>query len=481
MIRIANGQGFWGDWLEAPVRLVEQGPIDYLTLDYLAEITMSIMQKQKSRDPRQGYARDFVEVMARVLPDCIDRNIKVVANAGGVNPRACSAAIALVARSLGLSGRLQIGIVAGDDIMDRLDHLLETGIGLENMEDGQPLRDIRDRVQSANVYFGAAPIAEALNRGAQVVITGRTTDTGLALGPMLHEFKWSTDDWNRLAAGTIAGHIIECGAQCTGGNSQVDWKSIRDFASIGYPIVEASEDGSFVVTKHAGTGGRITVAGIKEQLLYEMGDPRTYITPDCIADFTTIRLEQAGEDRVRVSGIEGRPSTDFYKVSISYSAGYKAVGSLVYSWPDAVDKARAADAILRQRLEALGLKFDRVHSEIIGAGALHGHIASQMASQSDASTRQIAARMIGSATGQAGSLEPYSPELPEVLLRVGVRARTKDPIERFVKELAPLGLNGPPTVCGLGGGRPKVEEIVAYWPALIPKSLVSPEIEIVSA
>jgi hypothetical protein len=370
--------------------------------------------------------------------------------------------------------------------MDRLDQLLESGTGLENMEDGQPLRNIRDRVQSANVYFGAAPIAEALSKGAQVVITGRTTDTGLALGPMLHEFKWRPDDWNRLAAGTIAGHIIECGAQCTGGNSQVDWKSIRDFVSIGYPIVEASRDGSFVVTKHQGTGGRITVAGIKEQLLYEMGDPRTYITPDCIADFTTVRLDQEGEDRVRVSGIEGRESTDFYKVSISYSAGYKAVGSLVYSWPDAVDKARAADSILRRRLDELGLKFDRVHSEIIGAGALHGDLASQTANQEAASiARQIRAQMTagatGGATGHEETLESCSPELPEVLLRVGVRARTKDPIERFVKELAPLGLNGPPTVCGLGGGRPKVEEIVAYWPALIPKSLVSPEIEIVPA
>jgi hypothetical protein len=454
MIRIANGQGFWGDSLEAPVQLVQQGPIDYLTLDYLAEITMSIMQKQKSRDPRQGYARDFVEVMARVLPTCIDRNIKVVANAGGVNPHACSAAVAQIARSLGLSGRLQIGVVAGDDIMDRLDSLFQNGIRLENMEDGKPLHDIRDRVQSANVYFGAAPIAEALNAGAQVVITGRTTDTGLALGPMLHEFKWRADDWNRLAAGTIAGHIIECGAQCTGGNSQVDWKSISDFSSIGYPIVEASEDGSFVVTKHEGTGGRITVAGIKEQLLYEMGDPRTYITPDCVADFTTIRLEQEADDRVRVSGIGGRKSTDFYKVSVSYSAGYKAVGSLVYSWPDAVEKARAADSILRQRLDAIGLKFEGVHTEIIGAGALHG---------------------------QQVTTASYRPELPEVLLRVGVRAGTREPVERFVKELAPLGLNGPPTVCGLGGGRPKVEEIVAYWPALIPKSVVSPEIQIVAA
>jgi hypothetical protein len=448
-IRIANGQGFWGDSLEAPVQLVERGPIDYLTLDYLAEITMSIMQKQRARDPRFGYAHDFIGVMARILPACIEKNIKVVANAGGVNPQSCSAAVAEVARKLGLAGKVKIGIVAGDDIMASLDELIARGIALENMEDGQPLASIRDRVQSANVYFGAAPIADALKQGAQIIITGRCTDTGLTLGPMIHEFGWPADDWDRLASGTIAGHIIECGAQCTGGNCQVDWKSIPEVWDIGYPIVEAREDGSFSVTKHAGTGGRITVAGIKEQLMYEMGEPRQYITPDCIADFTTVRLEQAGTDVVRVSGIKGAPATDSYKVSISYSAGYKAVGSLIYSWPEAYDKARAADAILRRRLDRLGLKFDEMRSEFVGAGALHGELAG----------------------------DP-SPDLPEVLLRVGVRSENKAAIERFVKELAPLGLNGPPTVCGLGGGRPKVEEIVAYWPALMPKSAVAPKVKV---
>jgi hypothetical protein len=448
-IRIANGQGFWGDSLEAPVQLVERGPIDYLTLDYLAEITMSIMQKQRSRDPRSGYAHDFIGVMARILTACVDKNIKVVANAGGVNPQSCSAAVAEVARKLGLAGKLKVGIVAGDDIMGRLDAFIEQGILLENMEDGEPLSTIRDRVQSANVYFGAGPIAEALDGGAQIIITGRCTDTGLTLGPMMHEFGWPADDWDRLAAGTIAGHIIECGAQCTGGNCQVDWKAIPDLWDIGYPIVEANDDGTFSVTKHAGTGGRITVAGITEQLMYEMGEPQRYITPDCIADFTTVRLQQAAADVVRVSGIKGRAATDSYKVSISYSAGYKAIGSLVYSWPDAYAKAVSADEILRRRVAALELNFDKVHSEIIGAGALHGELAGAP-----------------------------SPELPEVLLRVGVRSQDKASVERFVKELAPLGLNGPPTVCGLGGGRPKVEEIVAYWPALMPKSAVTPSVEV---
>ncbi len=447
-IRIANGQGFWGDWLEAPVQLVERGQIDYLTLDYLAEITMSIMQKQKSRDPRFGYAHDFVPVIARILPTCVERNIKAVANAGGVNPHSCAEAVSEVARKLGLD--VKIGIVAGDDIVARLDEMISEGLEFNNLDTGEPLSTVRERVQSANVYFGAAPIADALNEGAQIVITGRCTDTGLALGPMMHEFKWSRDDWNLLAAGTIAGHIIECGAQTTGGNCQVDWASIPDLWDIGYPIVEAHKDGTFTVTKHEGTGGRVTVAGVKEQLIYEMGDPRSYITPDCIADFTSVHLEQAGDNRVRVSGVEGRAATEFYKVSISHFAGYKATGALIYSWPDAYKKAKAADAMLRRRLDALGLKFDAMLSEIVGANACHKDLAG----------------------------EP-SVDIAEVLLRFAVRSENKAMVERFTKELAPLGLSGPPTVCGLGSGRPKTEEIVAYWPALMPKSAIAPKVEII--
>src|ERR1043166_8414504 len=225
-IRIAAGQGFWGDLPEAPVRQVEGGPIDYLMLDYLAEVTMSIMQKQKARDPNAAYARDFVPLMKQILPACVERDIKVVANAGGVNVPGCAAAVAEVARGLGLAGKLKIGIVTGDDILDRIDDLLSRGIELRNMDTGEPLSTVRDRIQSANAYLGAAPMVDALDQGARVVITGRATDTGLTLAPMIHEFGWSNNDWNRLAAGTIAGHIIECGAQASGGNCQYEWRSI---------------------------------------------------------------------------------------------------------------------------------------------------------------------------------------------------------------------------------------------------------------
>ena len=449
-IRIAAGQGFWGDLPDAPVRQVEGGPIDYLMLDYLAEVTMSIMQKQRSRDPSAGYAKDFVPLMKEILPACVERNIRVTANAGGVNVEGCANAIRHVGRELGLGGKLRIGIVIGDDIMAKLDELLSRGIELRNMDTGAALSTVRERIQSANVYLGAAPMVEALNRGAQIVITGRATDTGLTLAPLMHEFGWAADDWNKMAAGTIAGHLIECGAQCSGGNCQYEWRSIPNLANVGFPIVEATPDGNFVITKHEGTGGWVIIPSIKEQLVYEMGDPHSYITPDCIADFTTVRLEYEGRDRVRVYGIEGRPATETFKVSISYSAGYKAVGTLVYSWPEAYDKAQAADRILRARLDRLGLKFGQILTEFVGANATHGPIAGAPPA-----------------------------DLPEVQLRVGVRSEDRKAVERFTKEIAPLVLTGPPGVTGFAGGRPKVEEIVAYWPALIPKGEINPTVSII--
>ena len=448
-IRIAAGQGFWGDLPDAPVRQVEGGPIDYLMLDYLAEVTMSIMQKQKARDRAAGYARDFVPLMKQILLVCVERDIKVIANAGGVNVEGCAGAVRETARDLGLQGKLKIGIVTGDDIMDRIDYFLGRGIELRNMDTGQPLVTVRDRIQSANAYLGAQPIVEALDGGSQVVVTGRATDTGLTLAPMIHEFGWAANDWDKLAAGTIAGHIIECGAQCSGGNCQYEWRTIPDLANVGFPIAEASADGIFVITKDEATGGRVNVPSIKEQLVYEMGDPRQYITPDCVADFTTIQLADDGADRVRVFGIKGRAATDSLKVSISYSAGYKAVGTLVYAWPEAYEKAKAADGILRARLDRLGLQFDQIMTEYVGANATHGPLAG----------------------------EP-SPDLAEVQLRVGVRGDDRAAIERFTKEIAPLILTGPPAVTGFAGGRPKVEEIVAYWPALIPKREITPRVKI---
>src|ERR1051325_5200772 len=344
MIRIANGQGFWGDWLEAPVRLVEQGPIDYLALDYLAEITMSILQKQRQADPNLGYARDFPPLIARIAGAIRDRGVKVIANAGGVNPVACAREVVRLAPGI------KTAVVLGDDVFARLDDFIAKGYEMRDMDSGEALSTIRDRIQSANAYIGAFPLAEALATGAHVVIAGRSTDTALTLAPMIHQYGWGPEEYDRLAAGTIAGHIIECGAQCTGGNCQVDWQNIPDMANIGYPIVEAEPDGSFVVTKHAAAGGRVTTHTVKEQLLYELGDPQNYITPDCVADFTSIRLDDVGPDRVRVSGIRGKVRPPTLKLSISYTNGWKAIGTLVYSWPQALKKARAADQVVRERL-----------------------------------------------------------------------------------------------------------------------------------
>jgi hypothetical protein len=449
-VRVAAGQGFWGDWLEAPRRQAEGGPIDYLMLDYLAEVTMSILQKQKERDANAGYARDFISAVESVLDAVVSRGVKVIANAGGVNPRACANALLALADRKLVRGKLRLGVVSGDDLLPRLDELLAQGHALANMDTGAPLSAVRDRVMAANAYIGSAPIVEALAAGANIVVTGRSTDTALTMAPLRFEFGWESSDWNRLAAGIVAGHIIECGAQCSGGNLLLDWEKVPDLANVGYPIVDASPDGAFEIVKHPGTGGVISVPSVTEQLVYEMGDPKSYITPDVVADFTTIQLEQAGENRVRVSGIEGRPPTDKLKVSIAYRAGFKAVGTLVYAWPDALAKARRADQVLRDRLTMLGLTFDAVNTEFVGVSATHGELAG----------------------------EPR--DTPEVQLRIGVRSEDERSVERFTRELAPLVLNGPPSVTGFAGGRPKVEEIVAYWPALIDKRAVQTSVDVIS-
>lgn len=444
MIRIANGQGFWGDWLEAPVRLVEQGPIDYLILDYLAEVTMSILQKQKLADPSRGYASDFPPLIGRIAKQLREKKIKVIANAGGVNPVACARAV------LAAAPGLKVAVVLGDDLFGRIDELLAKGHEMRDMDTGAPLSSIRDRILSANAYIGAFPLAEALATGADVVVAGRCTDTALALAPMVHEFGWAPNDYDKLAAGTIAGHIVECGAQCTGGNCQADWKNIPDLANIGYPIVEAEPDGTFVITKHAGTGGRVSVDSVKEQLLYELGDPKRYLTPDCVADFTTVHLSADGENRVRVSGIRGSERPPSLKVSISFADGWKAIGTLVYSWPEALEKAQAADAIVRQRLHDLGLTFDEIHTEFFGINACHGPVA------------------------------PLVREPAEVQLRLGVRGHDKRAVDRFTRELIPLVLNGPPGATGFGEGRPPVREIVAYWPALLARDEIVTRVEVVA-
>lgn len=447
-IRIASGQGFWGDLIDAPFHQVTKGEIDYLVMDYLAEVTMSILQKQKNKNPEFGYARDIPRLMDRILPICKEKRIKVITNGGGVNPLACAKAIQKVAIEKNISD-VKIAVVTGDDIREKLDNLIAQGELLRNMETGESLEAVKDKILSANVYLGASPIVKALKMGADIVITGRTTDTGLTLAPMIYEFGWSMDNYDLMSAGTVAGHILECGGQASGGNFLGDWKSI-DLTNIGFPIAEAFPNGDVVITKHENLDGKVSFETVAEQLVYEIGDPKKYITPDCIADFTSIHLVDLGNNRVKVTGVKGMPKTDTYKVSCSYGDGYSASAGLTYSWPEALTKAKSADKILRGRLTNLNLKFDEIRTEYVGYNSCHGPL-----------SKELDEELIN-----------------ELVLKVSVRSHDYDSVKRFGEEIAPLILTGPPSVTGFAGGRPKPSDVVAYWPALIKKDLIKPEVKL---
>ncbi len=446
VVRIANGQGFWGDSIDAPVDLVNKGDIDYLTLDYLAEVTLSIMQRQKLKRPDAGYARDFVDLIDRILPDIIEKDIKVISNAGGVNPEACREKLLEIAKAKNID--IKIGIIKGDDIYNELNSLNSSGISFDNLETGESFDSIKDKVYSANVYIDSFCIADALRDGAQIVLAGRVSDPGLALGPAIFEYDWKPNQLDLLAAGTLAGHITECGAQCTGGNYS-RWQDVEDLVTIGYPIIEMQENGEFVITKHDDTGGLVNRYTIAEQILYEMGNPKHYISPDVCVDFTTFNINDEGQNRVRITEAKGLEPTDTYKVSISYFAGYKASGQLTVSGPNAYEKAQLISKAIWKRLEIAGCNFDKTNTEYLGLSSCHGDI------------------------------NPIPTQLNEVVLRLSVKDDDKSKVDRFGKEIAPVITNGPPGVTGFAGGRPKAQEIVAYWPSLIPKSVIKTKVDVI--
>jgi hypothetical protein len=446
-VRIGNGCGFWGDNLDAPVLLAEQGGLDYLTLEYLAELTMSILALQKQRDPHRGFAADFLDVLERVAPTLRLRpGLKIITNAGGMNPPECAARAKDILARHQLGGR-PVALVHGDDLLPHLDRLLAEGHALTNLDTGQPLASVRERVVSANAYLGAGPIVSALQQGAAVVITGRVADASLTLAPAVHELGWGWQDWDRLSAGTVAGHLIECGAQATGG-LWCNWQEAPDLANVGYPIAEVEAEGTIHLTKPAGSGGAVNVETVSEQLLYEVGDPAAYLTPDVVADFTSVRLEQAGSDRVRITGARGRPATDHYKVSIAYRDGYTASGTLLIFGPAAPARARRAGEMLLERLRRGGVELQDSRIDCLGAGA-----------------------------AVPGVVEAER-DPPEVVLRVAVRDPRRSAVERFTKEFAPLVTSGPPGVTGYTTGRPTVREVFAYWPALIAKEAVRAEMSL---
>jgi hypothetical protein len=451
-IRIANAGGYWGDDPYALRRQLEGSlKLDFISIDFLAEITMSILQKSKLKDSSLGYARDFLQQIESVLPLIVKQKIKVITNAGGVNPQECARQIVALGHKLGFP-ELRVAVVEGDDIQSRLPDLSQQGIALNNMETGDSYANIAGRVLAANVYFGAKPVALALEKDPHIVVTGRVTDTGITLAAMIHSFGWKEDDYHKLASGIVAGHIIECGAQATGGNF-TDWKKVPSFQNMGYPIVEVYPDGSFFVTKHPETGGLVSCQTVREQLLYEMGEPQAYITPDVIADFSTIELEPAGENRVKVSGVKGTKPTDLLKVSMAYSDGYKCTGTLIISGPDALAKSQVFSqnlwkAVDQECLNASLPLLEHRLTEFVGYDATHG------------------------------TLTPdHTPS--EILLRLGVRGHSKEAIAIFRKLVPAQILSGPAGVA-VTGGAPVISDVVSYWPCLIPQDCAPSRVILVS-
>ena len=444
-LRIANAGGYWGDDPGAMRRQVEGARPDYITLDFLAEITMSILQKQRAKDENLGYARDFVPMVLDVLPELLERKIRVISNAGGINPVACAKAILAGAERMGLSPT--IAVVSGDCLLQRLPHLVAQGVELSNMETGEKFIEVADKVRAANVYFGAAPVVEALRRWQpDIIVTGRVTDTGITLAPMMYEFGWAEDDWDKLAAGIVAGHMIECGSQVTGGNFS-DWRKIECFDKIGYPVVEMQASGTFHISKTDHSGGLVSLDTVREQLFYEMGDPKVYISPDVIVDFSTVTLKEVAVNTVEVAGASGLAPTDSYKVSMAFEDRYKAVGSILVCGPEARAKAEKFAEIFWQKIG--DLNFAETATEYLGWNACHRSL----------------------------SIEPDS---TEIVLRLGARSEKEKDLQAFGRAISSLILSGPPGVTVLGGV-PRVAQIMHYWPALLPKNLVKPMIGVVEA
>lgn len=447
-VRIGAGQGFYGDSLLPVLDVARYGNVQYISFDTLAELTLAILEKGRKKDPTQGYTKDVVPMMKNLLPICKEKGIKLITNAGGINPQGAAKAVAQVARELGL--KVKIACVTGDDIYDRLDELGAQGVAFEDKETGQELGDVRERVLFASVYLGANVIADALREGADVVITGRTTDTAQFLGPLIYEFGWGREEWNKLAQGIILGHLMECSGQVCGGNFQVGWEEMQNLERIGYPVAEVSEDGTFILTKPEGTGGAVNVRTVKEQFLYEIHDPTTYITPDVICDLTTTKIEQAGKDQVRVSGTQGRPAPPTLKALLGYADGWMGEGYISFSWPNAYSKAKRAAEIVQKRLELQGVKPQEIHLEYIGINSLWGAIAPEPLDEDN---------------------------INEVRLRIAIRTQNKKDCEVLAREFPPLLLSGPPTASAVAG-TPAPRELMGLWSTLIPRELIEPHVRI---
>ena len=444
LIKIANGQGFWGDSIDAPTKLLKYGKIDYLTLDYLAEVTISIMQKQKIKNKMFGYARDFVDLIVDNQESIKKNKIKIITNAGGVNPLECAKAIK---KRLKKTNNFKIGVIHGDDIFNQIHDMIKNGEDFKNLETGESISKILTNITSANVYIDSFSVKDALDKGADIVLAGRVSDPGLTLGPLLHEYQWKRNDYNKLASGTLAGHIIECGAQCTGGN-YTKWYELEDISNIGYPIVEVKKNGDFSVTKPPNTSGIVNRLSVTEQVLYEMGNPNKYISPDVCVDFTSFNLNERKKNVVSIDSVKGFKPTTTYKVSISYFSGYKCSAQLTISGPNSYDKAKLVAKTIWERLKLAGTIFNKKNTEYLGFNSCHKNINLKY--------------------GGAN----------EIVLRLSVKDYNREKVERFSKEISPIITSGPPGVTGFAGGRPKVQDVISFWPALIDKKLITTNVKI---
>jgi len=440
---IGGGQGFWGDSNDAAIHMIRHANLNYLACDYLAELTLSIMQRQKLKNPQAGYARDFIKLMDEVAKESFDKNIKILTNAGGMNITECVSQLKQVAEAKGLHG-YKIGYVLGDDLKEQLPELMAQGVKFENMDDVGDFNDIKDKILNVNVYFGHEPIVKCLEQGANVVVTGRATDSALFLAPIMHELGWAKDDWDNLARGIMAGHLLECGGQGAGGNYQYDWRGVPNMDQLGFPIAEMTND-EFCITKAPNCGGIICEESVKEQFLYEVHDPANYITPDVDVDISNARVVNAGDNRVRIENIKGKPRPDQLKLCIGYHAGYKVVSYLSFAWPDAYEKAQYAADILMKKMQRKGLRPDEVHISYVGLNSLH--------------------------LGVADMNPELIKNMNEVVLRIAIRTKEKNEAAKLIPEIAPLQLNGPPGA-SFFGGRAHVQEVIGLWPTLIPRDAV---------
>ncbi len=440
---IGGGQGFWGDSNDAAIHMVKNSNINYMACDYLAELTLSIMARQKLKNPQAGYARDFLDMMRACGKEAYEKNIRVLTNAGGMNIEGMVEALKQLAEEQELHG-LKIGYVLGDEISAEIPRLLAEGVKFENMDDIGDFNEVKDKIFNANVYFGHEPTLACLEQGANIVITGRSTDSALFLSPIMHELGIAPDDWNNLARGIMVGHCLECGGQGAGGNFDYGWRDVPRMDELGFPIAEIDKD-DFVLTKAPDCGGLISEQSVKEQFLYEVHDPANYITPDVNVDISKATLTQIGENRVRVGNIAGKKRPDMLKLSMGYHAGYKVATMLSFAWPDAYEKAQYAADILMKKMKRKGLKAEEIRIDYIGLNALHLGVA---------------------------DMDPEKvKDLNEVVLRIAIRTLTKDEAYKIVPEVSPLQLNGPPGA-SFFGGRARVQEVIGLWPTLIPRDAV---------